>query len=249
MKIIKVLFVIFGITLIGVALSVKLFPDWLTIPGGLLILIGLAFNTVLDIGDKISGWVDLLFAKGKDDDTPKLQYSYGDIHQQGNSNIVATNIEHLEIHNSPDSVNSHPELEQAIFQEIRFACHSWKNIYMSISPEFFNISDGKRFSDIWEMMIEISGHHYSVQEWKRFIPLFDQAITSVIQQLDNITQSYSMLLPPEIKVLILQTKRQLQAERTVYLQLGNKNESIFDKRFAEVSKVLAELDHAVSKPK
>jgi hypothetical protein len=60
-KVIMALLIILGITLIVVVLSVKTFPEWLTIPGGILILLGLAFNAVLDVGTKIKGWVDLLF--------------------------------------------------------------------------------------------------------------------------------------------------------------------------------------------
>lgn len=60
MKVIKVLLIVSGISLIFIVLSVKAFPEWLTIPGGLLILLGMAFNAVLDAGGKIKGWIDLL---------------------------------------------------------------------------------------------------------------------------------------------------------------------------------------------
>jgi hypothetical protein len=67
-KILKVLLIISGVTLILVALSVNSFPEWLTIPGGILILLGVAFNAVLDAGGKIKGWIDLL---EKSDTNPK----------------------------------------------------------------------------------------------------------------------------------------------------------------------------------
>lgn len=62
-KLIKTLLVILGLTLIVVALSVNAFPQWLSIPGGLLVLLGLALNAVLEVGSKIKNWVDLLFVK------------------------------------------------------------------------------------------------------------------------------------------------------------------------------------------
>jgi len=68
MKVIKALLIISGIALILVVLSIKSFPEWLTIPGGLLILLGTAFNSVLDAGGKIKSWIELLDKKGT---TPK----------------------------------------------------------------------------------------------------------------------------------------------------------------------------------
>lgn len=64
MKIIKALLIISGITLILVVSSVRSFPGWLAIPGGLLILIGTAFNAVLDAGGKLKSWLELLETKG-----------------------------------------------------------------------------------------------------------------------------------------------------------------------------------------
>lgn len=63
MKIIKTLFIVLGITIIIVVVSIKSFPEWLAIPGGLLALSGIAFNWVLDIGGKIKSLVDLFDKK------------------------------------------------------------------------------------------------------------------------------------------------------------------------------------------
>jgi hypothetical protein len=80
-KLIKTLLVILGLTLIVVALSINTFPQWLSIPGGLLILLGIALNAVLDIGSKIKDWVDLLFVKEENDHASKS-------HSTSNSPIV-----------------------------------------------------------------------------------------------------------------------------------------------------------------
>ena len=63
MKIIKVLLIVSGITIILVVVSIKSFPEWLAIPGGLLMLSGIAFNWVLDAGGKVKGWIELLEKK------------------------------------------------------------------------------------------------------------------------------------------------------------------------------------------
>jgi len=64
MKTIKVLLIVSGITIILVVVSIKSFPEWLAIPGGLLMLSGIAFNWVLDAGGKVKGWIELLEKKG-----------------------------------------------------------------------------------------------------------------------------------------------------------------------------------------
>lgn len=99
-RVIIALLVIAGITLVLVALSIKAFPQWLTIPGGLLILLGVAFKVVLDAGSKIKDWVDLLFTKGRKAPSPGPQPSHSEIRQQGGSNVVAERIDHLEVHSS-----------------------------------------------------------------------------------------------------------------------------------------------------
>ncbi|MCD4791133.1 MAG: hypothetical protein K8R37_14150, partial [Bacteroidales bacterium] len=59
MKIVKVLLIAIGITIILVVISIKSFPEWLVIPGGILMLSGIAFNWVLDAGGKIKSWMEL----------------------------------------------------------------------------------------------------------------------------------------------------------------------------------------------
>ena len=64
MKIVKALLIIFGVTIILVVVSIKSFPGWLAIPGGLLMLSGIALNWVLDAGGKVKDWIELLEKKG-----------------------------------------------------------------------------------------------------------------------------------------------------------------------------------------
>jgi hypothetical protein len=63
MKIIKILLLISGITIILVVLSIKTYSEWLAIPGGILILSSLAVNWVLNAGGKIKNWKELMEKK------------------------------------------------------------------------------------------------------------------------------------------------------------------------------------------
>jgi hypothetical protein len=64
MKVVKALLIISGLSIILVVVSIKSYPEWLAIPGGILILSGIAFNWVLDAGGKIKNWIELLEKKG-----------------------------------------------------------------------------------------------------------------------------------------------------------------------------------------
>lgn len=63
MKIVKVLLFVLGITIVLIVVSIKSFPEWLAIPGGLLMLSSLALNWVLDAGSKFKSWVELFEKK------------------------------------------------------------------------------------------------------------------------------------------------------------------------------------------
>ena len=60
MKLIRVLLLLLGISLIIIFISIKIYPIWYTLPGGILILSVIAFNWTLDAGGKIKNWKELV---------------------------------------------------------------------------------------------------------------------------------------------------------------------------------------------
>ncbi len=65
-KTIATLLFVLGLALIITGFSVKVFPQWLTIPGGFLLLLAAAFVGVAELGSKLKGWRDLLFGEEKE---------------------------------------------------------------------------------------------------------------------------------------------------------------------------------------
>ena len=57
------LLVVTGISVIVVGLSIQAFPEWLSLPGGLLLLIAAAFVGVADLGGKLKDWRIFLFGE------------------------------------------------------------------------------------------------------------------------------------------------------------------------------------------
>ena len=64
-KTVITLMVVLGLALLLVGISASVFPEWLNLPGGLLILFGAAFLVVAALGGYLKDWRDLLFGKDK----------------------------------------------------------------------------------------------------------------------------------------------------------------------------------------
>jgi hypothetical protein len=64
-KVIATVLVVLGLALIVVAFSVRAFPQWLSLPGGVLLLLVAAFVGVADLGGKLKDWRDFLFGEEK----------------------------------------------------------------------------------------------------------------------------------------------------------------------------------------
>lgn len=64
-KTVATLLVVLGLTLIVVAFSVKAFPQWLSLPGGILMLLAGAFTGVAGIASKLKDWREFLFGDQK----------------------------------------------------------------------------------------------------------------------------------------------------------------------------------------
>ena len=80
-KVIIILLFTSGISLLVVALGVKIFPEWLAIPGSILSLLGLfvlVFDKILDWGSKLKDLVDLFFGKEKKNVSSELKTTHED---------------------------------------------------------------------------------------------------------------------------------------------------------------------------
>lgn len=64
-KTIATVLVVLGLALIIVGFSIKAFPQWLSLPGGLLLLVAAAFIGVADLGGKLKDWREFLFSEEK----------------------------------------------------------------------------------------------------------------------------------------------------------------------------------------
>ncbi|MBS1250564.1 MAG: Regulatory protein AfsR [Chloroflexi bacterium] len=90
----RAVFVVTGLTLLIVALSLRFVPGWVSIPGGAVLLTGIALNAVLEAGSKFKEWIDLLTPQDEESgpkaETPAPSQQ---IHQGGETNVGADHVE------------------------------------------------------------------------------------------------------------------------------------------------------------
>ena len=68
-KIFSTLIIVFGITLVVAGIVLWIYPQWSTLRGWWLILIGVVFVSVAEIGGKLKDWRDFLFEDKKQEKT------------------------------------------------------------------------------------------------------------------------------------------------------------------------------------
>ncbi len=148
------------------------------------------------------------------------------------------------------------EYQQQVLLEIGLAPHAWKMHYMTLYPGHFEdtgYSSAERGGDVWDALSECAVHRYSVDEWKKYVSLFDVAIKHVITQLNGILAAHGKVVPVSIKLAILRTNLQLEVERSVYLQLPQiismfgDEDSAFAARFRETIRPLSSFARLADK--
>jgi hypothetical protein len=148
------------------------------------------------------------------------------------------------------------EYASEVYLETSLDCHSWKIFYMSLHYSDYGASRGLVFHDIWDAMIETCDHRYSVETWQHFRPLFEIASADVQRRFDRLIQLYADVLAYDFRTLLLRVHRQLDVERTVYLQTPGllrmhktqeQRDHMFRMRFTETLRILRtvarEADH------
>ena len=143
--------------------------------------------------------------------------------------------------------NTFGEYKKEVYLEISLKCHYWKNQYLILYPGRFMERDGSEYLDIWEKMEKTGKHIYSEPEWRKYLPLFDEAINNLIIKFQSIIMMYPDAIAPQFKTLLIRAMRQLETERFAYLSFPSisilfqdKNQA-FNVRFLEVIRQLSYL--------
>lgn len=128
--------------------------------------------------------------------------------------------------------------------------HRWKVWFLSLAGP--NLPEGKpgEFVDVWDPMAELWIPKYSEDAYQRFKPLFDVGLREVQRRFDRLIQLFPDVLSQDFRLLLVRANRQLEVERSVYLQLpslfggatsAEQNGPYFYQRFAGVVRVLRDV--------
>jgi hypothetical protein len=140
------------------------------------------------------------------------------------------------------------ELASEAFLEASLDCHRWKVHFMSLAGRGLAQGKAGQFTDVWDLMVELWIPKYSEEAYSRFRPLFTEGLREIQDLLDRLIQLFADVLPPDFRSLLVRANRQLEVERSVYVQLPallaagviriEHVEHFFYGRFVEVVRVL-----------
>lgn len=144
------------------------------------------------------------------------------------------------------------ELAAESFLEASLDCHSWKVGFMSLIAPNIPESQPGQFVDVWDAMAELWIPEYSEETYRRFLPLFDDAIVRVQQRFDRLIQLFPDILPHEFRAVLVRANRQLGVNRSAYayveltphLAVGSpfaQRNAFFHSEFVEVIHVLRDV--------
>ncbi|WP_169978435.1 HNH endonuclease signature motif containing protein [Tautonia rosea] len=143
------------------------------------------------------------------------------------------------------------ELVSEALLEASLDCHNWKIRFIFMAgPNNLPQGNADDALDIWDRMSEHWIPKYSEANYQRFKHLFDEGIRAVQERFDRLIHLFPDALPADFRILLLRANRQLEVERSVYLQLPalfggvvsvEESESFFCTRFTEVVRVLRDV--------
>ena len=123
------------------------------------------------------------------------------------------------------------------------ACHGWRNEYLGILGGDRQETDQE---NTWEDLQHQPTVENTREEYGRYLPLFKDAIPSLVARLDRILAAHSDQLPTSLRVKILDTTTQLEVEaspmsRGYVIFLALKVDGMITYRINAVLKLLADL--------
>jgi hypothetical protein len=139
------------------------------------------------------------------------------------------------------------EYRLQVLLELGLLPHAWKLKLFSLYPGGFEAIArllAEKKGDIWDSLKTIQ-FNYSQEEWQRYLPLFTETASRVVDSIDHILAVHGEAVPARLKTSALRLSRIIDCERAVYLHTplifrdyGGDNRC-FEMRFSSVIDGLA----------
>ena len=140
---------------------------------------------------------------------------------------------------SPDAFEI---LLEALLQ-VRLECHLWKAQFIHISGSHLPDAVPGEFRDVWELMLARWLPAYSEDNYRRYAPLFHDALKDLRSRFERLRTVYARVLPRDFRKRLIKASRQLDFAAASYSWIPARANFedpaiIFTARFKGVVRVL-----------
>lgn len=133
-------------------------------------------------------------------------------------------------------------LLEALLQ-VRLECHLWKAHFIHLAGQNLPEGTSAQYRDVWDLMLAQWIPEYSVENYQRFAPLFDNAIRDMRARFDRLSVVFCRVLPRDVQRRLDKAARQLDFAAASYKWIPARTHIddpavLFASRFKDVIRVL-----------
>jgi len=147
-------------------------------------------------------------------------------------------------------VGQRTEYQQEVIALVLVTAYKWAYDYLALCPgHLLEEVEPEYDFDIWGKLSDVPKPHYSIDEWKKYRPLFTDGITRIISDLNEVLTVHGAVVPTSIKLAIMRIKFPLQFVQKQYACFGEPagqiNDDSFNRPFHGSLHVLANFSRLV----
>ncbi|HMN45589.1 MAG TPA: hypothetical protein PKE27_13475 [Povalibacter sp.] len=122
-----------------------------------------------------------------------------------------------------DTVSSSTRLSSDPFEifleamlQVRLECHLWKAHFIHLSGHSLPEGTSADYRDVWDLMLAKWIPEYSPENYRRYAPLFDNALRDLRLRFDRLIVVFSRVLPRDVRKRMEKAIRQLDFAAASY---------------------------------
>jgi hypothetical protein len=118
---------------------------------------------------------------------------------------------------SPTRLSSDPfEIFLEAMLQVRLECHLWKAHFIHLSGHTLPEATSADYCDVWDLMLAKWIPEYSPENYRRYAPLFENALRDMRSRFDRLTVVFSRVLPRDVRKRLDKAIRQLDFAAASY---------------------------------
>ncbi len=118
---------------------------------------------------------------------------------------------------SPTRLSSDPfEIFLEAMLQVRLECHLWKAHFIHLSGHTLPEASSAEYRDVWDLMLAKWIPVYSDENYRRYAPLFENALRDMRARFDRLAVVFSRVLPRDVRKRLDKAIRQLDFASASY---------------------------------